>query len=318
LLKLGLVIQGPILSIGRTGKGIDFDPNRISQGEFAEYDCTADIVANFKNYQDKFHSIVLSTWDSEIISDELQECEGLDLVVINESESIRKFNFDYSSSANLEKQFFSTLVGLNSLEKSGCNAAIKIRTDQVLDLNEMLENQNIFLQKKLFVPFRLSDIPDYMHDFYFAGGIELLQKFCHNITGSKPHFSNVHRDLFYRFMDLTYPRIFRLFYFPKGSDFSRLQQKRIERMWSTHLGILPASVWNSIIWRGSKIPVRNSISTKGMIFEGFEPHQNISSNFHRLPSFDFFAISRYFLGVSFTSLIFKAIAFLGKFRVSKR
>ena len=57
---ISLIIQGPLISIGVSGKTMGNDRGVVS------YDCIDNINTIISNYGDMFHEIIISTWDDGV------------------------------------------------------------------------------------------------------------------------------------------------------------------------------------------------------------------------------------------------------------
>ena len=64
--KVALLIQGPLKSVGRSGKTESADLSKIKDTDVISYDCRKLISLLVKKYAYLFDQIILSTWDDEI------------------------------------------------------------------------------------------------------------------------------------------------------------------------------------------------------------------------------------------------------------
>jgi len=67
-MNIGLIIQGPILSGGFTGKTHGSGRTRASKNSLVNFDSTSSINQNITIAQDYFSEIVVSTWGTTELS----------------------------------------------------------------------------------------------------------------------------------------------------------------------------------------------------------------------------------------------------------
>ena len=65
-MKIGLVIQGPIISGGFTGQTHGYGKTRASEKHLVKFDSNSSIKENVVEGSEYFDEIVLSTWKNEI------------------------------------------------------------------------------------------------------------------------------------------------------------------------------------------------------------------------------------------------------------
>jgi len=179
--KLGLLIQGPLLSIGRGAKKYELAQGEI--GEIINYDCTKSIEKNLNNYGDLFEEIIISTWSDEQLSKGLKK-------LVSQFNNLKFIQLDKSPHTRLEQRQYGNFTWNNNqlLQYDGCykgllefetsDFIIRIRTDQEVDIKELIEDslKNVDL---ITVP-AIHEAREYfaMEDFYFSGQLGLLKNFC--------------------------------------------------------------------------------------------------------------------------------------------
>jgi hypothetical protein len=144
----------------------------------------------------------------------------------------------------------------------GLDHAIKIRTDQTLDLKLLFNDYSFFLErsnKKFLIPFLTDDEPWSIPDFYIGGKISDFNDLALLMINEKFQFhKNVHRDLFFKgafinseFFNENYLSDFFVFRDFQNKNLSKILNVSRDRIWS------PASkeLYNSVIWRGEPIIV---------------------------------------------------------------
>jgi hypothetical protein len=260
--KIGVVIQGPLLSRGRTGQTANIGFFQVMQSDVVDYDCTPNIVELFSQYSHEFDDIVCVTWDTEDTS-ELEAKIGKQAIMsIADTTPILPAKGTIITGNNKYRQFLSTLKGLERLAKNGCTYALKIRTDQYLDLSKMKEHLlKILVEKnntnRILVPAGTMQAPDEVEDFYFGARTDRLIDACKVFLDKPELFSNsVHADFFYKCAWL----------FDKGSSwppndsftpsgkYSKSQYFVIQSAWSTTFATFPRKIYETLVWRGEKFP----------------------------------------------------------------
>lgn len=188
-----LVIQGPILSKGRTGRShLSYDKN--NKKAVVSFDCKESIQQMLKAFAALFNGVVVVTWEGEEISNEdFDFCTNCTLIQLKPIEKKYASDFHPTGEINFLKQFISTQAGIEALQEQNPNQYIvKIRTDQYLDLGHLLaEHQGMTeqeRQQKIGIPFFVNHT---ISDFYFVGRQQLLINLCQAITTLLPK----HREM---------------------------------------------------------------------------------------------------------------------------
>ena len=180
-LKFGLLIQGPFLSIGRGAGNYNLLPGKI--GEIIEYDASRSVTRNIEKYSNIFNEIIISTWNDEKISDEFNN-----FLKNYKNVSLKAFEKEKSKTSLPSKVIEGFTVNNNQLlQYDGCykgaslfrdvDYVIRIRTDQEIDLEELIKdckkNPN-----KIIVPALYQSNGYYaMDDFYFCGPTDKFLSF---------------------------------------------------------------------------------------------------------------------------------------------
>jgi hypothetical protein len=270
-MKIGLVIQGPIVGGGLTGATYGEGKTSAPVSKFKPYNALDTIQENVNQGFEYFDQIVLSTWKGEptaalreLFSDVLSfQIVESDDPTPNPNQKRKPIpGIPYLHQANKVRMFHSTRKGLETLQKAGVTHAVKIRTDQSLDLKLLHQEFSTFLlqaEKKLFVPSLRENTPWIVSDFYFGGQLNLLESICKFLENSSIEFhDNPHTDFFFK----TYFLMNGMFeatewssYFidtntdPLSSSTDAIVRSAIEKIWSPGTRRL----YESILWRGEKI-----------------------------------------------------------------
>ena len=264
-LKIGVVIQGPILSIGVTGEN----------SELVKFDSSDTVVVQYRNAQSLDCKVVVVTWNGEDTS-KLIGIPETDILKLEDYKHLFRNNFknQYFSGKNKFRQFYSTLNGIEELGNRGCNFILKIRTDQFLDLNSLITYiktfPDIMAQTSIFVPFLNPLMPNYVDDFYFCGTQKSMSIFCENFISSKELHQNVHRDIFYKWIKLRndnlnsrlcFPQLY-----PRTRSLTKKQLSLILSSWRNDFRVLPEVVYRSIVWRGYTFGISQESKMKNLVF----------------------------------------------------
>lgn len=183
-----LIIQGPILSLGRTGSTyLSYDATNPKKG-VVNFDSKESIKAVLNKYSTLFDQIVIVTWEGEdISSEEIKEYTNCRLIKIKDTSNTYSNPNHPTGQTNLIKQFHSTKHGLLTLEEPSVadNYIVKIRTDQEVDLDALIKEHQTAsndTKKKIFVPFfRKNELSD----FYFVAPFQKMLNFCDNIINTQ-------------------------------------------------------------------------------------------------------------------------------------
>lgn len=191
--KIGLVIQGPLISIGRTGDKMRQSVEQLQkEGGVIHYDCRDNINRIISEFGHLFDSIVISTWQNEI--KEGEHFPSATLIAAPDPGGIEQKG--HYKDNNKYRQFVSTLNGLNELEKRGVDYAVKTRTDIYLDFDKLLKSFFAGDTEKIGATV-MHPKTFLLHDLYFVAKFKKLKDFCEAILAyDKFEFiPSVHREI---------------------------------------------------------------------------------------------------------------------------
>lgn len=244
-----MLIQGPIISIGRnfsTSSDINFDSSRYIESLY--YSATQNKAV-----------CILATWDSEPTS--TLNIPNKDIHQFTDNKRKLTKNILNNRLSSKYKQFFLVMKGLEILQQRGCDFIIKIRTDQLLNLESLIafvsQNSN-YPNSKILTLFGNPDTPDSWVDFAFAGDLIILKNSVGKYLSQKEMFSSVHRDFFYHAKRQELSGIallmfkFKLPY--RENVFSKKQMQLIIEIWKSNFDLLPRDILQDFEWRGAKFP----------------------------------------------------------------
>ena len=185
--KIGLVIQGPMISTGRPGKSAYVCDKDIKPGDIVDYNCHDNIRRIVKNYGELFSSICLATWSGALEG----EFAGLDVLEFDDTTPEVRIDPKQKpasiNSKNKYRQFFLCYQGSKHLrEKYQPDYIIKMRTDQFINLEQLCHyildaakkednfNQHVLIP---FIPTQFTLLPD----FYYAGETGMMESFFYSL-----------------------------------------------------------------------------------------------------------------------------------------
>ncbi len=269
-MKIGLVIQGPIIGGGLTGKTYGAGKTGAPKSSFSPFNALEDVLANL-NGANKFSHIVVSTWENqptEALAKHVSTSARFSLIHSQDPTPnpavIRKPipGIPFLHEANKVRMFFSTRMGVEELIKNNIEYVVKIRTDQTLNLNLLYEEFESFLvdgKKKIFVPSLRENSPWVVPDFFFGGEVNFITRICKFMENSQQAFHNdLHKDFFFKTHFLT-KGIFENHRWceflidtntdPISPNTDKIVKESIAELWA------PGSegLYKSIVWRGEPI-----------------------------------------------------------------
>lgn len=262
-MKTGLIIQGPLISGGFTGKTQGSGRTRAKASELVNFNCQDTINENIACASNLFDSIVLSTWENEKVELEDKSVKVLFLKDPTPQPPVSRRpipGFPDFNKLNNVRQFFSVWNGANYLENLGIEYVIKIRTDQSLDIKMLFQEFHFFIsniKKPYFVPFLYSSNRWMIPDFFIGGAIHDIQQISIDMMNPAKQFHpNVHRDLFFKACFKQGANL-NLSLFPnafidedkESVILEQIVEHAFNRVW--HPG--SKELYSSIVWRGESI-----------------------------------------------------------------
>ena len=252
--KFGVVIQGPLLSEGITGKGSNL-PKHLNT-DVIKFDC----IENIKKIRNVCHDLnipfVCVFWKDEnhikkdYLKNLLKDCY-IEIDPPKESHSRRNSSLSVKfRNTNRYRQIISTLSGTKFLKKMGIQYVIKIRTDMFVNIKAIIDDYNYLIEKRkkptLMVPAIVKSKPDASMDFYFVCKSDIFINKLNKYLNSNELFINIHYDFFYKLNSISvlfkiYIKIFR------GS---KAMEKFIINSWNSNYAPSSLKTIKSIVWRG--------------------------------------------------------------------
>lgn len=167
-LRLGVVVQGPLLSTGRTLRDV----------RKREFVCAPEIERTYEMATELDAEFILITWADQ----QKAFSPNIPTNLIRQIDFPNK-HFPLSflnnwNNNNKYKQYYSTLMGVLELKKLGVTHVVKVRTDSFLDLRSVLD---FFIHNSRLIPNAITapalnvEKPDLFIDYYFGGAIENVE-----------------------------------------------------------------------------------------------------------------------------------------------
>ncbi len=279
-IKIALIIQGPINSIGRTGKSFYIPGPQLTSKHIINYNCEENISRIIGNYKEIFDQIILSTWDDEDIYNNF---EGIQTIKLSKNKVPKVKDWagnqnKYISKNNMYYQFYSIKEGCK-LINDDITHILKIRTDQYLDL-KIIENYfKIDYQKNnLVIPF-LKKNTGKIPDFYIGADKNTFNFFINSMFYQDKNvpliFQNsVHLQISLKLGYLLYKDEIPidLKYYTSRYINSLEQSLLLSIINNRMIRAFPIEIYKNLEWRGQRIP--KDIDYSKMIrvkkLEGFE------------------------------------------------
>ncbi len=260
--KIGLIIQGPLVSIGKAGHTLNIHPKDFKKEDLVRFDCRQNIKRIIKDFSKLFDAVVISTWENELKPGD--QWPGAAVVSAPDPGG-----HDYGSykALNLYRQFTGIRNGLIKMrEVADVDYVVRIRTDQYLNLQELLNSFYRYLNRKNYYS-EIICVPSHelhlhqLMDFYFASRPQAMKKFCDAVLAyNKYEFSkNIHYEMVLKPAFILYRNVIGVpdwAYFPKNypaDGLGNITKEIFYFMLSRVFAPLSFAVIKSIIWRGTPL-----------------------------------------------------------------
>lgn len=267
-MKKGLIIQGPLISQGRTGKAVNTAFKELTEKDVVNYNCVKNIAKIYKNYSHLFDEVICVTWidqDKNLIDELLEICGKENVLLIKDTTAFIQEQNSLIAGNNKLRQFLSTLEGAEKLKDRGCEVTLKIRTDQYLDCEKIMNsyNESLALDDKkssaLFVPWKnasnsysITEIPD----MYFVGSTKSIIEYSSIMLKDQEISRHVHTDIFYKVLNRKYCKgkfgFYKYRFLNKCGNVYPLWRD-VEIAWSLYFSPLDKEIIDTITWRGEKM-----------------------------------------------------------------
>ena len=261
-MRINLIIQGPMVSVGRSGK-TDDGRSIINKDYLIEYKCYDNVNKIIAQFSHLFEMIILSTWNDEctdFINDHPK------LLIKKYTAPSSKSLGDYDTKLilnNKDKQVFGIKMALNELISNGYSESyvIRIRTDQYFDLGKLtdwLMSNRGYINDKIGIPhFRMSNVngllSPYLADFYFASKTSrLIELFNAYLSYKSFEFEEIiHYDLLLRYIHYLSPANLKKYVFNYSSIYTKQFYSLVMSYLVKRFYSLPIDLYLNLEWRGN-------------------------------------------------------------------
>ena len=250
-LKSALIIQGPMVSIGRTGASLTDSKNGVGRDQIVSFDCTEIVNLYVNQHAKNFDAVVLSTWAEESTDGVISSPK---LHILKSKDTLPGITPVSAASGyqgnNKYRQFWTIKVALEELASLDIDVAVKVRTDNLVDASKLLEYMRSD-SSKLWFP-KVNAQNNYLEDFYIAGSVQNLMLLCDAALNTKSLYKSVHLDLFYGYLrNVLEKKSHSIFdFFPKERAWTQEQARLVECGNLLYFDYFPKSIWNKQVWRG--------------------------------------------------------------------
>jgi hypothetical protein len=308
--KIGLIVQGPLLSVGKDGSRAHIPKTTLTESGFVEFDCRENIKRVIAEFGHLFEAVVVSTWESELKPGD--GWEGASIAASPDPGEVRRRQYVVRS-RNKYRQFIGISRGIEELERiSAVDYVLRIRTDQYLDLDKLVQNISDQVEKNsvdsdvIFVPFTRPD-DFFVHDIYLASATDTMKQFCDSVLDFDmfEFIHCVHREMILKYAYARYKdriEVPEYAYFPLWPPMgaSRDTKRIFSYMFKNIFRSLGAEVFETVIWRGSSLNdthISAQFSKRNLDRGG----GNVKKNLLSVPNFISIDWKRYFLFLKETS-----------------
>lgn len=212
-MRLALIVQGPVNSTGLSGKTWGKGKSRAPKNNFVTFNASSYIDSNLQRARKHFDILI---YVSNCKEDTIERFSSVGTIYLTSPDPgviPRKQRIFHNNFAdNSLRQFVSFQEGLRTAKNLGGTHALKIRSDQLLDLQTLgRELKECFSDptnaNKIFVPFRDVSVPWSVPDFYLGGQVDNLIELSNLMTLRKKFHNSLHIDLCLKYLLIRDPEI---------------------------------------------------------------------------------------------------------------
>lgn len=267
-MNIGLVIQGPLISKGKSGATGHPDAANLGDKGLVEFPCFQNIDRLLGSFGYLFKKIVCIAWNNEDQGniEKLEKIAGpKNVVLISDTSRAALELAKKSQSRNKYRQFTSSLRGVEEVKKSGCDFAVKVRSDQFLNLKRLHEDYMQILDTRgtetMLVPKGRARETGWISDFYFCGPSNLLSSAFQRYLQDNERSHDVHVDIFYCWAEQFLGRPPMSLRWRKTKYFNEYNRES----WNTVFCPGSRDLYNSLIWRGAATAGIPEVTNSGSI-----------------------------------------------------
>ena len=264
-LKVGLVVQGPLISRGRRGSSIRVAHKDLTPSDIVDFNCINTIAENLSRVG-RGIPVANVVWDDEDDRslNELRQVVGsAEIVLIQDCTQPIPARDGLVPANNKYRQILGVLRGCEVLSEHGCTLVAKVRSDQSIDVARLLAETEILCREgfDMILPYFDRQGPKRISDFYFGGRLEFVAEFCSTFLSSPEKARSVHGDLYCHLEATAQLRAASL----TGTR-SRARLLRY-RGWEG-VGIYSRQLFESTSWRGELIESHPEMRFSTEVFGG--------------------------------------------------
>jgi hypothetical protein len=280
---ISLIIQGPMLSKGITGK---------LDGKIVEYDCRKNIDEIVSKYCHIFDYIVLCSWENDELAKNYNNPKIKKLLLNDKFKNKFQKIKNNNKINNKERQFYSVLKGCEFFEKKGYEGLVlKIRSDQIFNLKKIKDfsqKKEIINSNKIYVPFiSQKNFKDnspnpiiHFSDYYFLGKLKNIKSFCKIQLYEKEKSESIHRDAFFRYAWKRFGKELNIkekYYFSKNPLIIEENKEIVLKVYDELFAPMLKEFYDTLIWRGKSTKGNNQ--TKRHIYYEDWFHNNYKKKY---------------------------------------
>ena len=261
-MKIGLIIQGPLLSYGKTGKTMFYTPIQLvkNNNSMINYNCVENVQNLIKNSEKNFYKTLLVTWEDE--NNLYKDFESDQVIALKEEKNFdgkapflsgpRKWN-------NFLKQAKTVYEGILELEKLGCDYIVKTRTDLELDPELLYElSIDAFKENKILINNGLRNGTRYLEvdDLILGTDTETMKIWWGSILKYK-FFDGAHgsimRGLIWSLYGLTAGINIKDYFASDLNNSSKSIYIKAVDLWENKFFVIPNKFWLGVLFRGEQV-----------------------------------------------------------------
>ena len=241
------------MSEGRSGSTGGIPHKELRASDIVNFDCMP-VYGHYASSIPEDIEIVFVIWedDWERAGDKFESMGlGSKVIVIRDTTRPVEARSGPIPLNNQNRQFFSTLEGVKELARRGCTHAIKVRSDQVVDVEQLRDDYMaacLRIRRPIMVAELLQRSLDWLPDFYFVAEVTLFERLCQNFLQSSVRNDSVHKHLFQTWLAVVLGGL---------SWLSRFENRAIRRFLAVRawLSFTPSSkrVLENLAWRGEPL-----------------------------------------------------------------
>jgi len=263
--RIGLIIQGPMLSSGVKGPLLR-EKNFIKEkndNNYVEFNCLENVIKLAQSGQKYFDYIVLSTWESDFDFTSLEN-NFFDKVIISNEKYFEKIYLKNNIfNQNYKKQFHTIKMASNFLKNKDLDFIVKIRTDLFVNVQQLYQECLFALNKKtILINNGIRDKNRFLEldDFIFGSESDFFLDWMGNLMNIEfKNWGGAHHRLMMSYLWTKYKNSFKfreiLFFHKDIVNNSKSISKKAIKEWSK-FHILDEEFWKDSQLRGEDLDTR--------------------------------------------------------------